>query len=490
MGRISFTGNINGGGSGASSIGVYADTITFTFDTSYPVGTYWNGDPWVSRGAGSVTVSAMSPAGQGDGTIAASTGADRVRNGAMWNWNTGTEAAQNVGLINGAGESDQAFDSHQPSINFQAYDDARQIDPALTGASFVASSDGAILKAKSNPDGSIGEGNLSRGNVITDVGILTVVSTPPPANAFRPGAHTTNKAHRWTTADVNYSLVPSGLAAPGSTPNYADASEKVLRHHLMGSLNYDTGRVLMPLNHMRNYGQDNAMEIIHAVLFSMTNACTTQQRETILNSVVQIGIDVYDRYNEGGRWHGNGGLYRGYKFPLVVAATLLDDAGMKAVAAINPTTAAGGGAVHDAFGDDRTIWYVEAGDVGRSLDAGHEQYIASDVGDPEWGEQHTEQNGRDDRSETANYRGINHRGIVGAALACQMITGARANWNWQPLFDYADRVMERDFFASGETLSFGGTVWGNFTGTNDVPQFQKDMWSSFRASYGGAIWNR
>jgi len=76
-------------------------------------------------------------------------------------------------------------------------------------------------------------------------------------------------------------------------------------------------------------------------------------------------------------------------------------------------------------------------------------------------------------------------------LACQMITNARSNWNWQPHFDYADRVMERDFFASGETLSFGGTNWATgYSGVNPIPDFQQDMWTSFRGSYGNAIWNR
>ena len=164
---------------------------------------------------------------------------------------------------------------------------------------------------------------------------------------------------------------------------------------------------------------------------------------------------------------------------------------MKTVASIKPTTAKSSGDVRDAFCDDRTIFYLTANDTGRTLEAGHEQYIASDEGDPEWGEQHTHQDKRDDRSEWSTYRDINTRGIVGAALACQMISGARANWNWQAHLDYADRVMERDFFASGETLDWGGTNFvKNYSAGNPVPNFQKDMWSSFRASYGGAIWNR
>jgi len=476
------------GGTTASSIGVYSDAITFTFDTSYTVGTYWNGDPWVNRGGGSVTITSISPVGLGDGAVAASTGADRVRNGAMLNWNTGAEADDSFANIYWGSEA-QAFDSHQPtSASYLSYIDARQDDPTLSGASLVVSAEGAVLKAKSNIDADLGTGGAARGTVVADLGLLTIVDTSPPASAFRPGAHTLTKAHRWTIADVDHSLVPSGLTAPASTPSYAAALNKVERHHIMGSLHYDKLRVLMPQNHMMNYGQNNAAEIIDAVLTAMTDSVTTGERETLLNSVVQIGIDVYDRYNEGGRWHVNGGLYRGYKLPLVLAATLLDDAGMKTVAGINPTTGAN---VWDAFGDDRAIWYLTSSDTGRSLDVGHEEYLVADEGDPEWGEQHTYNASRDDRREDATYRDINTRGIVGAALACQMITGARANWNWQAHFDYADRIMERDFYASGETLTWGGTNFiANYSGSNPVPQFQKDMWSSFRASYGNAVWNR
>lgn len=475
-----------GGGAQASSIGVYSDAITFTLDTNYTVGTYWNGDPWVLRpGAGSVTITATSPTALGNNTTPTFTGADRVRHGTVLNWNTGAEAAADFSIQNGVGALEQGWDSYDPvSVDWLPYETTRQVDPALTGSNIVVSAEGSVMKAISNPDGSVGNG---RGSTLTDVGLLSVVDSAPPSNAFRPGAHTLTKAHRWTLADVDYSLVPSGLTAPASAPTYASAMTKVGRHHIMGALEYDKLRTSMPQNHMGSYGADNARHIADALLLSMTDAVTAQERETLINSIIQIGIDVYDRYNEGGRWHPAGGLYCGYKLPLVLAATLLDDAGLKAVAAVNPTASP----VHDAFCEDRQIWYLTSADTGRTLDAGNEQYLAGDEGDPEWGEQHTEQSGRDDRDEWAAYRDINTRAQIGAALAGQMVTGVRTNWNWQAYFDYADRVMERDFFASGETLAFGGTVYGdNYSGSNPIPTFQKDMWSSFRASYGGAIWNR
>jgi len=486
-----------GGVSLTTRIGVYSDAITFTFDTNYTVGTYWNGDPWVLRpGGGDVTITATSPTMLGDGTIADSIGVNRVRHGSMWNWNTGSEAELPTGgSIQGTGTSDNGWDSHNPKIdsgggntitNAAQYSDVRNIDPENTGVDFVASTAGAFMKALSDLDTTSLE-NEARPQILEEVGLLTVVDTAPPANAFRPGAHTTTKAHRWLTSDLDFSAVPSGLTAPASAPTYATALSKVEKHHIMGSLNYDSNRILMPSGSMHDYGANNAEAIVQAVLLAMTDGVTTEERETLLKSVVQIGIDVYDRYNEGGRWNPLGGLYTGYKLPLVLAATLLDDTSIKAVADANPNNTD----VFEAFHEDRQIWVLTSSDTGRTLDGGNEQYIASDEGDPEWGEQHTKQNGRDDRRENATYRAINHQYIVPAALACQMITGARTNWNWQPFFDYADRIMERDWFASGETIFGTGTVWiDENTDSNTVSNFHQDMWTSFRASYGGAIWNR
>lgn len=440
-----------------SEISMYGGAITFTLDTSYTNGTYWNGDPWVLRpGAGSVTITADTPA---------ATNTSRYSNGAMWNWNTGAEA---VG--NGAGN--QGWDSYDVAVAQTSYNDTRNIAPGRTGSSFVATTEGAYTKAVSRATSSIT--GQARPQVMSDVGILTIVDSAPPSNAFRPGAHTTNKAHRWTTDDLDLSLFPSGLDAGGNgggywTPTYS-------RHHIMGSLEYNANRIIMPTNHMFNYGAWNAQGLASAALRAMTTLVDANTRLEIIRSLVQIGIDVYDRYNEGGRWIPAGALYCGYKLPLVIAATLLDDANMKAVAGVNPTDNGG-----DAFCEDRQIWIVSASDVGRSLiKPVHEQYITADIGMPEWGEQHTKQSNRDDRRESHRdgedgsyggtppvlYRSINSRWQIGAATVCNLITGARAVWNYEPFFQYADRIAHRNFYRDNSGTTGNDTLISTYGSAN------------------------
>lgn len=515
-----------------SSVAFYGGDVSITFDGDYTTGTYWNGDWWVLRPAsGSVGIASTAPEAAGDGSNPASTGSDRVRHGATWNWNTGAEASLNdVGF----GAAEQGWDSHDPVVSSIPYVNSRNIDPGNTGSTFYATTEGAFMKTSSNTDAFIAEGSSARGRVIKDVAILTVVDEEPPAYAFRPGAHTTDKSHRWTIFDLDLTHVPSGLPAPASAPSYDAVIDKVERHHVMGYLDYNANRVFMPSNHMEYYGADNAQNIANAVLLAMTDAVTTQERLKLLRSIVQIGIDVFDRYQEGGRWICNGGLYQGYKLPLVVAATLLDDANMKAVAQVNPDDAED---VNDAFGDDRQTWEVSAADIGRETigtnnnDRGawatatnyglndrvlqdgisyecvsahtsgtfatdlananwvRISYDANDVGMPEWGEQHTRQNTRDARYVYGPYRGVNTRWQIGATIAANLIDGARANWNWEPLFNYADRLTFRSFFPEGGLNPYVDES----VATNQPDAFQVDMMKTFRDSAsdasGVAIWD-
>lgn len=458
----------------ATSLGFYSDAITLTFGTSYTTGRYWNGeDAYVVRPPGGVvTITATTPTALGNNAAPANFGDNRVRHGTMLNYNLG------------GGGNAQAFDSHEPSgwgtSIVMPYSSSRQADPALTGSPIVVSAEGSIIKSISIVDGDISIWPGRPPVMLTDAGVLTIVDSAPPANAFRPSPHIASKAHRWTTADVDLTLVPSNLTVAASAPSYAAALAKVERMHMMGHTVGFQNRQIRPTNHQREYGADIGRDTAYALLLAMTNAVTTEQRERLIYGIVQIGIDVYDRYTVGGQWLPDGGVNVAEKVALVTAATLLDDAGIKAVADNND--------LHE----DAQIWVLTGSDIGRGV----EPYIASDVGDPEWGNKHATFPVQDSRAESVQYRDINTRSQIPSALACQMITGARAVWNYQPYFDYADRVMERNFFDSGETLGggrfpSGGTIYnGNYVGDNPIGPFAQNMWALYRASYGNAIWNR
>ena len=75
--------------------------------------------------------------------------------------------------------------------------------------------------------------------------------------------------------------------------------------------------------------------------------------------------------------------------------------------------------------------------------------------------------------------------IIGAALACQMITGASAVWNWQAHFDYADRITERPFH-----YNTNAPYADFYKGPRPIKNSHRNMWDAYRSSCGTAIWNR
>jgi hypothetical protein len=282
------------------------------------------------------------------------------------------------------------------------------------------------------------------------MGYLTVVNTTPTQDSWRPApftaAKSTQKATQYTFADIEWGRLPALAPVAGTPTDYNAIIAKIRYCHFMSHLNYDNARHFMASNQMENYGADNAAAMATAALWACTTQGTLEQRQNVIKYLIQIGFDVYERCKNGGVWYGLGGLYHGYKLPLVIAATFLQDQDM--------IDLCDGTILNNApfrnFAEDQQTWIISSGDVGRLLSNDNIEYVAGDVGMPEWGEQHQYQANRDGRQwfapsrapgqEGSAYRSICFRYQVGAAMACNMITGARAIWNWEPFFWYVDRL--------------------------------------------------
>jgi hypothetical protein len=475
-----------------NTVSMYGGAITFNFDGNYQVGHYWNGDPFIVT-PGTIGITSISPASTNVG------GDGRWRHGAQRAWQVGAECAgSSLGPGPGSGAvASQGMDA-SPNIDFP-YVEALNLDPGRTGSTWTITGEETVFKSV----GKASPGTNPR--PVNDwMGYLSVVNTVPTQDSWRPAPFTaakaTQKAAQYTFADIEWGRLPA-LSPPAGTPtNYAAIIDKIRYCHFLSHLNYDHARHFMASNQMFNYGGSNAGDIANAALWACTTQGTTEQRQTIIKYLIQIGFDVYERCKNGGVWYGLGGLYHGYKLPLVLAATLLQDEDMMELC---NGTIQNNGAFRN-FAEDQQTFIVENGDVGRVLAFNNIPYVAGDVGMPEWGEQHQRQPNRDGRQWFSpstflgeipgrGYREIVLRYQVAAAMACNIITGARAIWNWPPFFWYTDRLCNGDFYFDGVNDGYG-TLPGASPASTKTPSsnhftgFDVAMFNTYRSTYGGDLW--
>jgi hypothetical protein len=103
-----------------------------------------------------------------------------------------------------------------------------------------------------------------------------------------------------------------------------------------------------------------------------------------------------------------------------------------------------------------------------------EEYIAADIGLPEWGITYTSNILTAGKNIDANYRHTAGGCNIGTALAAQ-IMGLKTQWNNNAFFDYCDRYWA--------IMMDEGWVGGS----NDPILMATNMWNAYRANYG-PIW--
>jgi len=405
--------------------------ITWTFSAEHTIGQYANGDWWV---LGPVTITAISPESVTvDG----------------WTSN-GTQ-------VNPTASKNQGFDSspkeHSASTG-GAWDASLNKHPSFTGTSLVVDA-GSVVS-------SISRGRKAGRPQLDSLAILTVVKTIPAENSFRPGPSAdgnSNRVSHWNADDLNYSILHQ-LTPVSGMPSLSSAASSFERPWVE-FVSDNQARYLHASKNQPEYGRDIA-DVIGNGLLVLHADYTNEAKRMLYIRMVQLGIDIYSACEAGVVWLDLGSINPGRKSPLVLAALALDDAGMAEYADASQ---------HFIFQDDRQTWYVAEEDVGRTLytadNRPREQYIESDVGLPEWGEQHTKQRVRDGRNWNAYYRVICNGALVTHALAMQLTAGAVELWNWPAFFDYHDRAFEIDKSSAG--------------GTNYLEIWERDAWLAYRS---------
>lgn len=428
--------------------------VTFAFSADKTVGQYCNGDWWV---VGPVTITSITPAsavtsGTFNGGVA--TYSNRVTNGTQVNPGNRLDTSAGTTADNDFGaDGDQGFDGLPSAVisgttlsNPAPYRASLNVDPGKTGTSLTVS-EGSVVKTISDATPAT-TGRAS----ISDMVVLTVVTSAPAAGSFRPAPALASKASPFTEAMLDYGVLPN-FAVPGSAPSLATVADYVARPYQVGLTNNTASRNISPSNNHPEYGRDRAVLLGDVALRLCCTATSAAKRDAMVG-MVQLGLDVCGRVSEGGIFYDLGGGDQGFKFPAILAALALNNAGLKTLAGQAKT-----------FSDDRQCFYVSQDDVdlarytadGRTRDA----YTVGMIGTPEWGEQHMRQPNRDGSNLDAFYRDIVFSSAFPGVLAGRYLTGGKALWNDAATMDYYERGY--------------GLFGGSFGSTNQINAFAHDM---------------
>lgn len=298
--------------------------ITWEFDGTYTVGQYANGDWWV---AGPVTITTIGPE---------STAVDgRVMHGTMLDPVGGT----------------QGYDSYDSDMS---YDPDLNVDPGASGEDLVVE-EGSVVSSIS-----LESPNEQGRPVLSDLAILTVVTAQPPADAFRPGPYSQDAAAQWTESDLDYGVLRS-LQTVDSAPDLDAVTDNVDRFWNEQETSW-TQRPVHAKNNQTYYDRPAVYgrEIAYALgdgLLSLHLDDTDEQKRDLFVTMVQRGLDIYDRAAVGGVWEDNCGHNPGRKMTMLFAGLALDDTDILDMAR------ADGPREEFRFQEDRQTFYVSDTDI-------------------------------------------------------------------------------------------------------------------------------
>lgn len=411
----------------ASSISRHG--VTWTFDRDYVAGQYANGDYWV---VGPAVVTKITPVP----TVGF--------NGAMLNPQLGNS---------------QGFDNRFNAVYNPYYDNLN-----------VGNKLPLSLPVNTSLVSSISSATAVQWGLVQVYAVLTCVASAPAANSFRPPyVGNGSRASRWTTANLNYSklnkLSPVGLT---NLPNWSDYEAEFDKVWYEQDLTW-TGRYMhTPYQAANGYGKDMAIKTGSAAVMLNLNY-TDAYKSKLLISYVQYGIDIAGILAAGGKWYDTGGHNIGRLAPLMVAATVLDDATLKAFLTGSKKL----------FSEYCQTFFVTQADV----DTVHYTadgrprlpYTVANIGMPEWGETHTDNPTRDANNWNAYYRDICGGQLTAPTMAAKVM-GIRVLCNWEPLFTYAERHLGYEQSAAYQ---------GEFN-YNPTPPFHKEFYNLYKNAVPGS----
>ncbi len=440
---------------GASELSQYG--ITWKFDRDYPVGKFVNGDYYVIGNEVKV-ISITNNLNDKSFPVV------KGKNGSMVN-------PEHTRL--------QGFDSQ---INKgRMYDE--KLNAALPGGKELSAGNPLILRPgdslvssvswlwRSGNDREPGAPRFSprdgcTRSTLRSAAVLTCLDKAPPEGTFRPGYCGRDKK-LYNFKDLKLDRLAK-VDPAANVPAVDTLTQETVRPWLDHISNWD-GAYIHPTENMPNYGRDMCHIWLNAMLLLNCDPEKLPGKPDIkplLVNIIQHGIDLASMAKCGTDWPANGGHCAGRKPVILFAGMLLDDPEMKAV-----------GTWKNRFQDNEQTFFVTEKEIDMTASknwkpdrrAARHPYTREMLGMPEWGIVHAAKPSADNAAWNATYRGINNGYIPGFALV-SLLMNSRKEFNHEPYFDYADRVMADESVTARD-------------GTNRLPGFGMAMWKKYRGNY-------
>jgi hypothetical protein len=402
--------------------------VTWTFEKPSRVGQFLNGDWYV---VGPATVVQIDPAPR-YGKEVADDELDAREKVSVEN------RCRNGSMLNTPAKSEVAWDSDV--ANYYHPEHRATLPIAMKPGDSLASSI-SLKKDEKVVYGYHGGEVRGKGDnsPVKTIAVLTCVAEPMPADAFRPG-YAGHDPKIYLARDLKRDLLPK-FTQPQGVENAARFADLIARPWTDTCFfSFDVPQFSMP-----NYAQGNAMILGDAALMACCEGFKAEDRERLLDRIVQIGIDYYSLVSKGHPgWNAHGGHGSGRKLPIVLAGVLLGD---EAMAYINKSFPK----AH--FGEDEQTAYGDCWTGAKVVFTGHSaidevtgigrDYVRSNSA---WGpyEHLTPDKWVPEEFRSDAYRRANtSSGWVAQALLLRAMKLEKV-WNHDAFFDYVDRWMYED----------------------------------------------
>jgi len=397
--------------------------ITWTFDKPARVGQFINGDWYV---VGLATVRAIEPkplygseihkreldSGDKDRQEG-----QRVRNGFMVNPPAQMRLAYDSGVRNWF---DASLIQKLPAA----------LKPGDSLVSTISMAKGLVL------DNQLKNGTIERGvedsSPIRTAAVLTCVSGPQPADAFRP-AFCDRQQRVYLARELKRERLPAAAATPGIPK---------IRQYVRFTQRPWVGTCFFgfegPVENMPQYGREYGRVAGMSALLLCADL-RPEQKEPLLINFVQVGIDLGGMVRAGHPgWTGFGGHGSGRKLPIVFAGLLLGDDELANISKTFPKV---------SFGEDEQTAYGDCWTGAKVVFTGHSGIDAATGAGRErgqgWGPyEHrppTEWKAGQNTSESYR-RCCTSSAWVQEALAIRLLR-AESAWGHEAFLDYVDRWM-------------------------------------------------
>ncbi|MDF3131226.1 hypothetical protein P0Y35_18625 [Kiritimatiellaeota bacterium B1221] len=430
--------------------------ITWTFSQPVEAGQFVSGDWWV---VGPVEIVSVSPepgpsASDKETESKSIYGATslvtdtRMRNGSMVH--LGPDAGHQLNR--------QGFDSrsktYDPSLSISF---PYTLEPNRSLISSV-SSEAFDAKGKLATPNVLGQEKLfltkkTQDYALLTSAVLTCLDQVPPADAFRPPYVGTDKP-LYRAKDIQWDKLLK-LAPVDSVPSWESMERIFDRPWFEIPASWQMQHFGPGLN-QPTYGREfTRLSSIASLMLSLD--VPNEQKQTLLYSYLQLGIDTYGMTVNGRNWTADGGWWQGRKWVIYFTSILLDRPEMRDL----PNT---------RFQEDMDTYYGKGAHGQTAL---WQLTYHTHPRPPHQEELRNETNAKLYKM-AEGYRFINSASWIGQALVAQHMM-AKEIWNHDAYFDYVDQWMN-------DSEPFKFPKWLPRGCTRSVDVFVEDMWAAHRDS--------